>query len=158
MIGFNKKQDEILNPQIFHSLFKFIDYYYLTYKDVDFSKQKTKCTINPNINNPFYYGFEESGLTTILQHIAVKLNINVHIIPLYWDLGMVSEEIITLGLINNPILSLTDDFIIFISEILNIKINKNNINDLLMLYNFENAPIMIILINILSYLYFKKKE
>jgi hypothetical protein len=152
MIAFKKNQDQIYNIEIFQALYRIIDYYYLNKDKLD-----NICSVLINIDKPLYYGYEEVYLTTIIQYIINTFNLKVDTIPLYWDYGMtpVDSFIFTMSYGINSFL--TDDFINFLSNILsiNLELILNSI-DIVSLYNLSNAPILIIITNILYNLYFDK--
>lgn len=169
MMGFKKNQDEILNPQIWLSFFKFIDYYYKNmYLDKTTNIKNIvdylDCIIKLKLSdNPFYYGFEESAITTVLASVINKLNVVTFVVPFYFDFGMSIPEILEIELINSKYLSLTIEFQKFITDIFKLKFNNNktifdNVETYSYLFNLKNAPIALLLYNMINYYYIKNKE
>ena len=151
MIGFNKDQGTIFNYKIWHSLYRFFDTFYNELKsDIKYEK----CTVKILVESPFYYGFEESGFTIIFSYLINKFNLDVYLIPLYWDYGMDTSEMISYYIIKNQLYSLTDEFIMFLFDLMKIKLNLNKSENIILLNSFKHSPILIIISNIIYHLHF----
>jgi hypothetical protein len=156
MIAFKKKSGTVLNSDIWHSFFIFIDDYF---KNMSSAVQSNKCTIQFNtIKSPFYYGFEENGLTAVFALVFNKLKTKVMTIPLCWDTGM-STEILLYSIKYNEIDGLSNDFKNFLVDFLKLKVDNNenlftNLNNYLYIYNFKHCPIMILLKNIIYHVFY----
>jgi hypothetical protein len=151
MIGFNKEQGTILNYKIWQSLYKFFDIYY---KELKSDKKYETCTVKILVDSPFYYGFEESGFTTIFSYLINKFNLPVYLIPLYWDYGMDPSEMISYCILTNQLYALTDEFLMFLFDLMKIKLNLQKSENIILLNSFKHAPLLLIISNIIYYLHF----
>ncbi len=171
MIGFNKEQGTIINPSIWKSFYLFLDLYYKEmYLDKGKELDPVKNTMIVNhlgcniqlrgMNGPFYYGFDESAITIIFANLIKKFNTNVFVVPLYWDYGMSQSEFTSFALINNLYKYLSHDFLRELEHIFDLYVNGKGVftslENLTVLYNFEHAPISVIINQMIYHLYFDK--
>jgi len=155
MIGFNKDIDTIINPKIWSCLLKFIDYYYQKlYVETGILKH-TKCTTSVTLDSPFYYGFEESGFTTIFAYLINQRALPITTIPLIFEISLIPHEFTGYCLINNIYKYVHNDLLEYISNLIGIKFFQNYKN-LCILYSTMYMPIFSVIIQIIHHLYFEK--
>jgi len=73
MCSIKKDIHKIINPEIFVDMFEYIDKNY-------------KYNIN-EYKTPFHFGFEENALSNILLPYFITNNMNINIVPIYFDFG-----------------------------------------------------------------------
>ena len=128
MFGFKKEQGEILNPNIWLDLFIFMDFYYKKmYIDSPLNETTTThtknyvamCSLAVKIpDSPFFYGFEELALTYIFPLYINKFNINVFMIPIYFDWWQNKNTFIPIEINHNPFKNVTKDYKDFLTTFL----------------------------------------
>ena len=157
MLGFSKKSGDILNPHVWLSLFRYINYFY---KKVGMDKDTRVCSVTPNYDNPFYYGFEENALTSVFSSLINKLNISTFVAPFHFDYGITRNELNVVELENNKYFALTPNFQNFIVKLLKLEFaDGTNIFSELSKYryllNIKNLPASTILHNITNYYFLR---
>lgn len=164
MFGFKKQQSMIFNPIIWQCMLQTIDKFYNKMYEMKNTKDAknivnyNNCAIKLSINSPFFYGFDEIGMTTVIAYLINKFDLKTITVPLLWDYGMSFTELFSLGIVNNIYKFLSDEFKVYISNLIENKDIFSNYKNLMTLHTLEYAPITQIINQIIYWLVFNKKD
>mgnify|MGYP005845015077 CR=1 FL=1 len=164
MIGFNKKQEDILDKDVFNSIFLFIEYFYNEQKNDPSTRNCipiSKKDNPPYLETPFYYGYEENTFTHIFIPLIDKFKLKTFTIPFYFNSSIKQFPNYAGPLLNTTNLKYVD--YIFMRKVCNMLLinteciftldtnNKYFENRFFDVIEPTNFPIYFLLFNILEY-------